>query len=334
MPVLPTSVLPNRVNGSIGGAVIANLQGSPGTLDPRENLADFFRYSNRTPGQAIVQFPNAQADWRVRINLAPGSDYFTDNLSLLGPLLTGLPSGNWYAGTGVDKKEGLTRSVVANGVRSFLNSSKMGVIFPYTPTISMTHTATYSTTEITHNNYKQHNYHHSDVGPISITADFTVQNINEGQYLMAAIYFFRACTKMFFGADPNAGNPPPIVYLNGYGQYYLPNVPCVVTSFQHTMPNDCDYMDIPEPAATSTGLRYRLNSTRMPTTSSMVLQLQPVYSRYAQSQGFSLNDFARGALINSAANSIPNSAFGASQGTNYANKGATQTKGPQNGGFL
>jgi hypothetical protein len=167
------------------------------------------------------------------------------------------------------------------------------------------------------------------VSAITLNADFTVQNINEGQYLMAAIYFFRSATKMFFGAGPAAGNPPPIVYLNGYGQYYLPNVPCVVTSFSHTMPSDVDYMDIPEPSVTrgSQGLNPRLNSTRMPTTSQMSLSLQPVYSRLAQSQGFSLEDFARGALINPVGAGKPASAFGATQPTKNVNN-------IKNGGFL
>jgi hypothetical protein len=156
---------------------------------------------------------------------------------------------------------------------------------------------------------------------------------------MASIYFFRACTKMFFGTDPLAGNPPPIVYLNGYGQYYLPNVPCVVTSVQHTMPPDCDYMDIPEPKVTLAGynpqtMNYRLNSTRMPTTSTLTVSLQPVYSRMAQSQGFSLQDFASGALVNSSGVNPGITAFGASVDTMYANKGSNAIKGPQNGGFL
>jgi hypothetical protein len=120
---------------------------------------------------------------------------------------------------------------------------------------------------------------------------------------------------MFFGRDSMAGNPPPIVYLNGYGEYYLPNVPCIVTSFSHTMPDSVDYMDIPEP-----GLNYNpgvtrpvLNSTRLPTTSTLSLTVQPVYSRLAQSQGFNLSDFARGALINAPGSGGAASSFGATQ---------------------
>jgi hypothetical protein len=167
------------------------------------------------------------------------------------------------------------------------------------------------------------------VQPITISGDFTVQNISEGQYLLATIYFFRSLTKMFFGMDALAGNPPPIVYLNGFGQYYLPNVPCVITAFSHTMPADVDYMDIPEPAAqlgTSTTYPDILQSTRLPTSSAISVTLQPVYSRYAQSQGFSLNDFAAGRLINPAGAAQTASAFGATQ-----TSALTSVK---NGGFL
>jgi hypothetical protein len=209
-------------------------------------------------------------------------------------------------------------------------TKRIGVVFPYTPTITVAHTASYTPQKLTHSNYTQYFYDNSEVSAITLNTDFTVQNVNEGQYLLAAIYFFRSCTKMFFGYGPAAGNPPPIVYLNGYGQYYLPNVPCVVTSFSHTMPADVDYVDIPEPSVTrgSQGLNPRLNSTRLPTTSQMSLSLQPVYSRLAQSQGFSLEDFARGSLINRVGAAGQASGFGATQPTKYVNNNI------KNGGFL
>jgi hypothetical protein len=83
------------------------------------------------------------------------------------------------------------------------------------------------------------------------------------------------------------------------------------------MPQDCDYMDVPEPSVSllNPGLNPQFNnpilsSTRLPTTSSITLSMQPVYSRYSQSQVFSLNQFAAGALINNPAGSLPGSAFG------------------------
>lgn len=155
-------------------------------------------------------------DWRVRVSLNDGSKSFYKDSSnrLMAPL-----------------------------------SATNGVIFPYTPSVSVTHQATYNSTQLTHSNYAQQFYQGSDVSDISISGEFTVQDAAEGQYLLASIYFFRAATKMFFGLDSQSGlasgNPPPIVYLHGYGDYYFPAVPCVLTSFSHALPNEVDYVEVP-----------------------------------------------------------------------------------------
>jgi hypothetical protein len=330
MPVLPNQPLtttPVNQNLSwgaqIGQAITGSLQGSVG-LNPlmsRQNVASMFSYATRTTGpNLVVNYPQASYDWRVRISLAPNSNYFYNDPSnrLLSPLVSEV--GNNITSATVQ---------TINSLFGPTGQTRVGVVFPYTPTLQITHNANYSAQKLTHNNYTNYFYDNSEVQAINLSGEFTVQNVNEGQYLLATLYFFRSITKMFFGQDQLAGNPPPIVFLNGYGQYYLPNVPCVVTSFSHTMPADVDYMDIPEP-----GMFYNpsvtnpvLNSTRLPTTSTLTLNLQPVYSRLAQSQGFSLNDFARGALINTAGSGNPSSAFGA---TNPALNGGSSG----NGGFL
>jgi hypothetical protein len=61
-------------------------------------------------------------------------------------------------------------------------------------------------------------------------------------YWIAALHYFRSVTKMFAGTDIKAGNPPPIVMLNGYGSYVFKNIPVAVTQFQTTLPKDCDYI--------------------------------------------------------------------------------------------
>ena len=314
-PVLPGNALTGSVVNMIAQATKSSALGSVGLSQStnRKNVAEMFNY--KVTNATNFVFPDSKQDWRVRISLAQNADYFYNDPNfntILSPLTT-LPSG---LSAGPSTTASLLGS--AFGVST---PPRVGVIFPYTPQIQVTHTATYAEQKLTHNNYTNYFYENSAVGAISINADFTVQSIDEGQYLMACIYFFRSVTKMFFGNDPQAGNPPPIVYLNGYGQYYLPNVPCVVTSVTHTMPGDCDYMDIPEPSATSTGYnpqltKPRLNSTRLPTSSTLALTLQPIYSRSAQSQGFSLNDFARGALVNPVNATSTVTAFGATPGNN------------------
>jgi hypothetical protein len=212
-----------------------------------------------------------------------------------------------------------------SGIMAPLNQTQ-GVIFPYTPQITVTHQANYTPQRMTHSNYPAYAYENSEVQVIQINAEFTVQNKNEANYLLACIYFFRSATKMFFGTGENVGNPPPIVYLDGYGSHYFPHVSCLVTQFSHTLPAEVDYIEtgpqnsqdfLTGQSNGSTFGNYNENltdrlfnswdspsnssssnsSTRVPTTSTLSISLQPVYSKKATS-GFSLAAFSRGDLIN------------------------------------
>lgn len=202
-------------------------------------------------------------DWRVRISLPPRSSNFyrgdPAQVAALTPLLA----------SGID-----------------------GVVFPYTPQVSITHNARYQEQALTHSNYKSYFYEGSDVSSIQITGEFTAQNQREADYVLASILFFRACTKMFFGNDPQAGTPPVIVFLDGFGRYYLPHVACVITQFQHTMPADVDY--IPSYGAAAAG-----SPQRIPTQSQMSVTLQPVVSRRKVHNEFDLEMYARGNLTGS-----------------------------------
>lgn len=117
-----------------------------------------------------------------------------------------------------------------------------GVVFPFTPEISITHSASYGKLTPTHSNYPSYFFSNSEIGTINITADFTAQTEDQARYVLGMIWFFRSATKMFYGG-PNAGNPPPIVYIDGYGDYYLPHVSCVVNNFTHSMPSNIDYIE-------------------------------------------------------------------------------------------
>ena len=119
-----------------------------------------------------------------------------------------------------------------------------GLIFPYTPEINISSSAKYTSIPTTHTNYTFHAYQNSDPGEISISAPMNVEDATQGLYWIAAVHYLRSLTKMFTGSDPKAGNPPPIVFLNGYGNYVFKNVPCVVTSFSTTLPKDCDYIGV------------------------------------------------------------------------------------------
>ena len=163
-----------------------------------------------------VVFP-AQKDWRFRIQLAPMANYLykdpdtikNKDTDILGPLV--------YT---------------------------EGVVFPYTPQISLSYAANYDATDLAHTNYKIYQYRNSNVGDIAITAEFTAQDTNEANYMLAVLHFFKCVTKMFYGKDqdPRAGTPPPLVYLSGFGEYQFDYHPVAITSFGYTMPNDVDYI--------------------------------------------------------------------------------------------
>jgi hypothetical protein len=212
-------------------------------------------------------------DWRIRVSVGETSGIFykSNNLGILAPL-----------------------------------KDTQGVIFPYTPSITTSFSASYSPQKNTHSNYSAFFYEASEVQAINISGDFTVQNVAEGQYLLACIYFFRAASKMFYGSGDNAGNPPPILFLDGYGDQYFKRVPCVLTSFQHVMGADVDYLEVPSLEANSytpinvpTGPKESAVSsktTRLPTYSQIQITLQPVYSRQSVAE-FDLEKFAQGRLL-------------------------------------
>lgn len=119
-----------------------------------------------------------------------------------------------------------------------------GLIFPYTPKINITSSASYSTINPVHVNYNFQAFKHSDPGKITITAPMYVSDPTEGLYWIAMVHYLRSLTKMFAGNDPKAGNPPPVIMLNGYGNYVFKNVPVVVTRMSVELGQECDYIGV------------------------------------------------------------------------------------------
>ena len=168
-----------------------------------------------TRSQAVVAAQvnqNIQEDWRVRLHLAQNANYLY-LASKPGDLL-------------------------------FPLRQTKGVIFPYTPAISVAYTASYPAQEITHSNYKIYQYKGSSVDQVTIGCDFTAQDNSEANYLLAVIHFFRSVTKMFYGQDqnPNPGVPPPLCYLSGLGEFQFNNHALVVSGFTYELPNEVDYI--------------------------------------------------------------------------------------------
>jgi hypothetical protein len=258
--------------------------------------------------QTIRELRNTKAqstDWRVRLRLAPNSNY-----------LYNAPQ---------------------PGILSALKLTD-GVIFPYTPSIETAYKANYDPYDLTHSNYRGYFYKGSYVDAVNIRGTFTAQDTKEGDYLLAVIHFFRSCTKMFYGQDTQRGSPPPLVYLNGYGDYQFAEHPCVVSQFNYTLPPDVDYIRCQSTLQNNTNrlnsrlrnplsnnpLSYSVNRllnsslvagaltnsplsqannlasstpTYVPTKMEISITLLPIQSRSQISNNFSVKEFANGNLL-------------------------------------
>ena len=249
-----------------------------------------------------ANFDGLVKDWRVRLALAPGARYLYagDNPGILQPL-----------------------------------QSTNGVIFPYTPTISVSYAANYEPVTITHSNYKVFQYTSSSVDSVNITADFTCQDVYEARYLLAVIHFFKTMTKMFYGQDqyPIRGTPPPLCYMFGMGGYQFSAHPLAINGFTYNLPQDVDYIQttapeistnssiddylttlptVPDIAADRLGTSCAVGgkppppkfnnvpqdiTTWVPTKIQLAISCVPMMSRNQTSNYFSVYDYASGHLI-------------------------------------
>ena len=201
-------------------ALDSNEFGTPNVVqnqdDVNANAAVIRGLINNAQNQSTLQTRQntpAAADWRVRLRLAPNANY-----------LYKVPAGN--GGPGILAPLAATD----------------GVVFPYTPAIETSYQAKYANYDLTHSNYRGYFYQNSSVENITIKGTFTAQDTREAAYLLAVIHFFKSVTKMFYGQDEQAGTPPPLVYLSGFGKYQFNESPCVVTNFGYSLPTDVDYI--------------------------------------------------------------------------------------------
>jgi hypothetical protein len=232
-----------------------------------------------------------------------GQDMFSDVAGDLGSKMRGknLPgkgSNNFEAkekaffNTELENKDWRVKlsvppSIAADGLLSPLQESTTGghMVFPYTPTIIISHSAAYNTVSPIHNNYPFFAYQNSQVEAMTIVGQFYCQNSVEARYWMACLHYLRTMTKMDYGLN-STGSPPPIAKLNGYGDYVFNNVPVIIQNFNVTLPSDVDYI----PAGVG------FNGSYAPTRSEISVALMPQYSRDKVNK-FSLDKFVNGGYI-------------------------------------
>jgi hypothetical protein len=165
-----------------------------------------------------------------------------------------------------------------------------GILWPYTPSVSVNSAAAYAQNKVTHSNYNFYNYQSSSVGPISVSGKFTAQNEAEAAIILSVQHVLRALIKMKWGDDTNAGAPPPICRLDAFGDSQFKNIPCAVADFKIELPDGVDYIAV--------GRASNLKSwgnTMVPTSCTISVTLNVMYSRQ-EMMNYSVDKWLAGTL--------------------------------------
>jgi hypothetical protein len=207
-----TGLVNDITSGNIGSAA-SKLGSALNNLSNPSALISSIRSMN-LPGSGGAAFaatrvsfagPGNTDDWRVRIGIP-------NNFFAKSPVLAPLMASN-------------------------------GLVFPYTPTISISNSASYDDIALTHQNYQFIAYQNSRVSEFQISGTFYCETGDQAQYWIAVVHFLRSATKMYTGDSGEfSGSPPPILTLNGYGDFVFKNVPVVIKSFSVELPSDTNYI--------------------------------------------------------------------------------------------
>ncbi len=212
-------------------------------------------------------------------NLPAGGELFATNQSTLQ--LTPSAKNDWRVRINCDWK-------IFNSQLFKVLESTGGVVWPFTPSVTVSTKANYTPIDTVHSNYQFHAYKNSVVDDITISGEFSCETEKDAAYWIAATVFFKTATKMFFGQGENVGNPPIICNLTGYGSSVFDKVPVIIKSFSVDLGADVNYI--------------RCNSfgtnTWVPVMSTISVIVTPIYNR-RNLRKFSLTDFANGKAVGS-----------------------------------
>lgn len=218
---------------------------------------------SQTQGIEAV-FKSGNKDWRVRLGIPPNFSAYERPSSVVASITE-------------------TTDILAP-----LRETNNSMVFPYTPNIFMTHTANYNKLTPVHSNYPFPIYENSQVDQFIIQGEFTAENEQEARYWIAAMHFLKSVTKMAYGRSENQGAPPPVLKLNGYGDFVFKDLPVVVESFQLNLPGDVDYINVPDIGSGK--------GSWVPTKCDISVGVFPTFSRDSVNK-FSLDKFVKGEYI-------------------------------------
>lgn len=163
-----------------------------------------------------------------------------------------------------------------------------GLMFPYTPTVQFSQDVDYAHLSMVHSNTDYYSFTRSPNTTINVTAKLSVQNQTEGQYVMAAIQFLRTVSKMNFGqSDSNAGLPPPILTVTGYGTYMLNGARVFLKQHSYSFEETMDLVQV----QVGSGVVW------LPALFTVSLSLVVQQTPRAMRQDFTLDKYRDGSLL-------------------------------------
>lgn len=193
------------------------------------------------------------------------------------------PRGTLYSGRNGASNFNVTYDVPFNGPGTALRRTN-GILFPYTPNISVAHAVDYGQYDLVHTNYQQNTYSKTRNPNIQVTATFASSTPDEAAYTVGVMHFLRIVSKMNFGArDPEAGTPPPVLEFSAYGAYNFNRIPVLLGSFNFIYEDGVDYVEVDTAGET----------VQIPTIMTIAMDLLPQYSP-AKQNDFNLNELANG----------------------------------------
>ena len=163
-----------------------------------------------------------------------------------------------------------------------------GLVWPSTPSVFVAASANYGAHSGQGMQYPVRNYEDSSPPDITVTGDFTANDIYEARYMLGVLTFFKIATKGDFGdqavAKETAGAPPPVLLFEYLGDHAFNKVPVVVANYSLSYPNDVDYVPVKVSGTT----------TYVPTVLNIVVTLQPQYTPSKVRRRFDVQSVANG----------------------------------------
>lgn len=140
-----------------------------------------------------------------------------------------------------------------------------GIVFPYTPRISVQRSVNYQKTDVLQHNYTMYSYAGTPSKVLNVSGKFTATSPGEALYMLAVLCALAAWTKSDTGAVAEMytkvdveklgraesgmmrgipGMPPPPLYFSAYGQMMEYETPVLLMDVSYTFEDDIQYTDI------------------------------------------------------------------------------------------